>query len=66
MAKKDFTINEDIDRGGNDRSAEINKEQPSEKESNPVQYTEVKNANASGLGSMGRNTEEPTSIEIRK
>lgn len=60
MAKKDFTINEDIDRGGNDRSSEIKKEQPSgsEKENKPVQYTEVKNANASGLGSMGRNTEE--------
>jgi hypothetical protein len=26
-------------------------------------FTEVKNASASGLGSMGKNADEPTSIE---
>ncbi len=28
-------------------------------------FTEVKNASASGLGSMGKNAEEPTSTEKR-
>ena len=68
MAKQDFTIHEDTVRSGEDTPAEDKKDQPSntEKKDKPVQLTEVKNANASGMGSMGRNTEEPSSIEIGK
>ncbi|HEV7621436.1 MAG TPA: hypothetical protein VGO09_06880 [Flavisolibacter sp.] len=56
MAKKDEDIREEIIREKNDDIEQIHsvKEVPDEIKSD---QTEVKNANAAGLGSMGRNDE---------
>ena len=53
MVKKDFNSSENIDRGKKEEanSKNLSEEIPSTK-------TEVKNANASGQGSMGRNDQE--------
>jgi hypothetical protein len=53
VAKKDFNSTENIDRGEKKESVP----EGSGKEI-PVEKTEVKNANASGQGSMGRNDQE--------
>ena len=53
MAKKDLNISENIDRGKKEDVHSINS--PEEISSTK---TEVKNANASGQGSMGRNDQE--------
>ncbi|MGZ8538286.1 MAG: hypothetical protein ACXWV9_08495 [Flavisolibacter sp.] len=53
VAKKDINISENIDRG---KKEEANSEISSEEIS--ATKTEVKNANASGQGSMGRNDQE--------
>lgn len=60
MTKKDGLINENLDRGGNEKESPVNQEKST---AIPTHLTEVKNANASGMGSMGRNAEETTSIE---
>lgn len=38
-------------------------DQPGNHKKPETGFTEVKNASASGLGSMGKNADEPTSIE---
>jgi len=53
MAKKDFSSSENIDRGKNEGA---DKKTPQEEISS--NQTEVKNTNASGQGSMGRNDQE--------
>lgn len=54
MAKKDISINEDMDLGKEQARPGI----PAE-EKKQEGFTEVKNANASGMGTMGRSAEEP-------
>ena len=53
MAKKDVNISENIDRG---KKEDVNSIKSTEEISSTK--TEVKNANASGQGSMGRNDHE--------
>ena len=53
MAKKDINISENIDRG---KKEEVNSKNSPEEISSTK--TDVKNANASGQGSMGRNDQE--------
>ena len=53
MAKKDVNISENIDRGKKEDAD--SKNSPEEISSTK---TEVKNANASGQGTMGRNDQE--------
>jgi hypothetical protein len=55
MAKKDISIQEDIKREREEKAPET------EETGKKIEYTEVKNASASGMGSMGRNNEEPYS-----
>jgi hypothetical protein len=55
MAKKDFDAPlEDIERG-KDIPAENSKVHPEKEDGSKANQTEVKNAHASGLGSIGRN-----------
>ena len=57
MAKKDFEISENIDRGGSSEK----QNPPGEKKTPdeiPKTKTEVKNANAAGQGAIGRNDQE--------
>jgi hypothetical protein len=62
MAKKDPQIGENVDREGNIPTGKTEgkekQEQDSSNEGGKEGKTEVKNANASGLGSMGRNDED--------
>ena len=58
MAKKDISINENMDLGKEEAKPGI----PAE-EKNQEGFTEVKNANASGMGTMGRSAEEPTGVK---
>jgi hypothetical protein len=53
MSKKDFIVKENIDRETDEKPSQV-KEADKKTEQG---FTEVKNANASGLGSMGRNDE---------
>ena len=53
MAKKDVNISENIDRGKKEDIDSTNDQQEIS-----FAKTEVKNANASGQGSMGRNDQE--------
>lgn len=52
MAKKDNDIKENVDRGDKGDTSKSSKQEI------PPEKTEVKNANASGQGSMGRNDQE--------
>jgi hypothetical protein len=53
MAKKDFSSSENIDRGKKEEA-----ESKHSQEEISSTKTEVKNANASGQGTMGRNDQE--------
>jgi hypothetical protein len=64
MAKKDFhNTGENIDRGK--KEAETMKPQIPDPKNKPeeAQITEVKNASASGLGTIGRNDQQETKNE---
>jgi hypothetical protein len=59
MSKKDFIVKENIDREADQKplpAKETDKK-------NDDGFTEVKNANASGLGSMGRNDQGENASE---
>jgi hypothetical protein len=62
MRKKDPSINENIDNPGKvDQSqAGVNDGDPGCNRDASRQFTEVKNASASGLGTMGRSDEKLT------
>ena len=65
MRKKDPAFSENIDRGVENETASqaadesINNDQNTDNS----QFTEVKNASASGLGTMGRTDEKPADQE---
>jgi hypothetical protein len=50
MSKKDFIVKENVDREPDEKPSQVNETD----KKNEQGFTEVKNANASGLGSMGR------------
>ena len=61
MRKKDPEINENIDRTPGSDSASPVEDKPGTYDANPNiqdQFTNVKNASASGLGTMGRSDEK--------
>ena len=60
MRKKDPSINENIDNPGLNNQKLSRDTDPGEAfgEDDPGQFTEVKNASASGLGTMGRSDEK--------
>jgi hypothetical protein len=62
MRKKDPSINENIDNPGraDQNQAGVNDSDPDCREENEGGFTEVKNASASGLGTMGRSDEKLT------
>ncbi len=60
MAKKDLLNNENADRSNSDDKNTLGKnkkDQVNKNEEKKGEYTHVKNANASGSGSIGRNDE---------
>ncbi len=54
MATKDQVVKEEIDRTKDKGNTQAT---PAEKQENKSGKTEVKNANAAGMGTMGRNDE---------